>query len=180
MPGRASAAKRYAEAIAGIARQENSWERWHQDLSAVAGLLRGNDALRLSLESPRVRPERKIELLDAAIATGGAQIAAQTANMLRVMARRGRLGLLADVQGWFDELSDRALGVRRYTVTSALPLTPDQRERLQQQLAASGGQAVLTEQVDPSLLGGLILREGDIIRDYSVRTRLAALRERLN
>ena len=176
MPGRTTAGKRYAEAIAAIARGDNSWERWRQDL-AVIGEVMKDDQLRLTLESPRMSPERKGELLDQAL---GGRVAPATQNLLKVIGRRGRFALLPDVAAWFDDLADRALGVRRYTVTSAAPLTDDQRQRLQQQLGAGGGQAVLTERTDPELLGGLVIRHEDIIRDYSVRTRLRTLRDRMN
>jgi F-type H+-transporting ATPase subunit delta len=83
--------------------------------------------------------------------------------------------------------------VRRVTVTTAQPLTDEQRARLRQRLAGAGGGAPaggpaggapaavqLSEEVDPGLLGGLVVRQGDIIQDYSVRARLEALRDRLN
>jgi F-type H+-transporting ATPase subunit delta len=176
MPGRTSAAKRYAEAIAGIARTENSWERWRTDLAAVAEVLK-DEPLRLTLESPRVNAARKYELLDQVL---GGRVTQETSNLLKVIGHRGRFNLLGDIIIWFDELADRALGVRHFTVTSAVPLTEDQRIRLTERLAVGGGKVLLVEQVDASLLGGMVLRHEDIIRDYSVRTRLETLRDRLN
>lgn len=175
MPGRTTAGKRYAEAIAAIARQDNSWERWREDLTIVGDALQDAE-LRLTLESPRVTAERKGKLLDDVLRD---RVADPTRNLLKVMGRRGRLALLGDVRVWFDELADRALGVRRYRVTSATPLTEEQRTQLRQRLG-SGGSVVLTEHVDPSLLGGLVIRHDDVIRDFSVRTRLETLRNRLN
>ena len=92
---------------------------------------------------------------------------------------------------WFDELADRARGVRRVTVTTAAALTESQRERLLQRLAGAvrarprrrvwrEGTVELTEEVDPAIVGGLVVRQGDIIQDYSIKARLEALRERLN
>ena len=86
-------------------------------------------------------------------------------------------------------------------MTTAAALTESQRERLLQRLAgASGppatgpraggrgrrvgaagrGAVELTEEVDPAIVGGLVVRQGDIIQDYSIKARLEALRERLN
>lgn len=176
MPGRTTAAKRFAEAIAGIARQEGSWERWRQDLAAITEALK-DESLRLALESPRVPFERKAELLDRAL---GDNVAPQTRNFLKVLSRRSRFNLLPDIATWFNEMSDRELGIRQFSVTSAIALTDREREQLRQRLTPAGGQAVIAEHVDPSLIGGLVLRHEDIIRDYSVRTRLQSLRERLN
>jgi F-type H+-transporting ATPase subunit delta len=173
MPGRTTAGKRYAEAIAAIARGDNSWERWRQDLAVIGQALQDAE-LRLTLESPRVSAERKNQVLDQVL---GGRVAPATQNLLKVMGRRARLGLLPDVAMWFDELADRALG---YTVTTAAPLTDAQRQELQQRLGTDGGKAVLTERTDPALLGGLVVQHEDIIRDYSIRTRLQSLRDRLN
>jgi F-type H+-transporting ATPase subunit delta len=70
--------------------------------------------------------------------------------------------------------------VRRFGVTSATPLSDEQRQRLRDHLGASNGQVILTERVDASLLGGLVVQQEDIIRDYSVKARLESLRDRLN
>ncbi len=177
MPGRTTAGKRFAEAIAGIARQNGAWEQWRRDLGEIGSAL-ANPEIRLTLESPRVAPERKQRLLADSFA---GRLTPDTLNLLNVMAQRGRLALLPDVLVWFDEIADRATGVRRYTVTTAAPLSDDQRAQLQQRLVAStGGQVILTERVDPSIMGGMVLRHEDVIADYSVRSRLEALRERLN
>ena len=176
MPGRTTAAKRYAEAIAAIARQEGSWDRWRQDLELVSQMIQ-NPELSLMLESPRVAAGQRGQLLDEAL---GGRVSAATLNLLKVMGRRGRIPLLPDMLVWFHEMADRALGVRRYTVTTATPLSDDQRQRLRDRLASGGGQVLLTEQVEPKLLGGMVLRHEDLIRDYSIRARLESLRDRLN
>ena len=179
MPGRTTAAKRFAEAVAAIARQDASWEQWRRDLGAIGDALR-NAELRLLLESPRASAGQRRELLERAFAD---KIAPATMNLLKVMARRGRMSLFEDLLVWFNEIADREMGVRRYTVTTAAPLDDEQRRRLRDRLAAPGArdaQLILTERVDPALLGGLVLQQEDVIRDYSVKARLESLRERLN
>lgn len=176
MPGRNTAAKRYAEAVVAIARQEKSWQRWRSDFDLLRQVLK-DPRLRLLLESPRVEASQRRDLLEQAV---GNQVSTATLNLLKVMGRRGRLGLFEDLLTWFDEMADRELGVRRYSVTSAAPLNDQQRQQLTDHLGRSGGQVVLTEVVDPALIGGLVLRHEDMIRDYSIKTRLEALRERLN
>lgn len=176
MPGRTPAAKRYAEAVAALARQDNSWQQWRRELGAVREALE-NPQLRLMLESPRLAAGQRGQVIDQVF---GGRVGALTLNLLKVMGRRGRIALLPDMLTWFDEIADRALGVRRYDVTSATPLTDEQRRSLRDRLGGRDGQVILTERVDPALLGGLVLQEEDIIRDYSVRARLESLRERMN
>lgn len=176
MPLRSTAAKRYAEAVAGLARQDGSWERWRHDLATLAQLA-ADRRLLLTLESDRVSAERKGELIDTLL---GDRVTPAARNLLRVMARRRRLELLPDLRSWFDELADRAQGVQRVTVTTASPLTEEQRNALSRRLGAGHGEIMLTEQVDPAIIGGLVIREADIIQDHSIKARLEALRHRMN
>ena len=176
MPLRSTSAKRYAEAVAGLARQDGSWERWRHDLSSLVELT-ANRPLTLSLQSDRVPAERKRELLTSLL---GDRVTPAARSLLSVMARRRRLELLPDLRSWFDELADQAEGVQRVTVTTPQPLTDEQREALRRRVSAGRGQVLLTEQVDPAIIGGLILQQGDIIQDYSIRARLESLRHRMN
>jgi F-type H+-transporting ATPase subunit delta len=186
MPLRSGAAKRYAEALAGLARQDGSWDVWRRDLAALVESA-GDQRLVLTLESRRLAADRRRELVEGAL---GGRVSPGARNLVLVLARRQRLGLLPDVLSWFDQLADRAQGVRRVTVTTAQPLTDEQRARLRQRLAGGvlparvapgdAPQVQLAEEVDPALIGGLVVRQGDIIQDYSVRARLEALRDRLN
>src|SRR5258708_7031718 len=130
MPRTNTAAKRYAEAIAGIAREAGTWEQWRQDLAAISKALE-DPTLRLTLLSPRVSAERKQQMLDQAIQ---GNVSEQAHNLLLAMGRRGRFALLPDVAVWFDELANRSLGIRHFIVTSAAPLTDQERQQLTQRL----------------------------------------------
>jgi F-type H+-transporting ATPase subunit delta len=185
MPLRSSAAKRYAEAAAGLARQDGSWDTWRQDLQALSQALQDGRLLQ-ALQNERVPVERKRQVLHTLFE---GRVSPGARNLLLLLARRRRLELLGDVVSWFDELADRARGVRRITVTTAAALTESQRERLLQRLAGAtgapgapgaAGTVELSEEVDPAIIGGLVVRQEDIIQDYSVKARLEALRERLN
>jgi F-type H+-transporting ATPase subunit delta len=189
MPLHSSAGKRYAEAVAGLARLDGSWERWRQELRALDQAI-SDPRVRATVQSDRHTTEAKRRLLVSLVGSG---VSAGALNLVLVMARRRRLELLPDVVRWFDELADRALHVRRITVTTAVALTDQQRERLRRRLALAHtgaapegpdsptvGDVQLTVKIEPSLLGGLVIRQDDIIQDFSVKARLELLRERLN
>src|SRR5262245_4486697 len=143
MPIRTRAAKRYAEAVAGLAAADGTWDRWRRDLEAVAGAV-ANPLLARGLESGRARPEDKRRMIDAAL---GGMVSPTAVNLLLVMARRGRLELVPDVVTWFGEIADRALGVQHVTITTAIPLTDAQRARLRGRFTTpdrtNGGQVEL-------------------------------------
>lgn len=101
-------------------------------------------------------------------------------NFLRVLNRRGRFGLLAQVVARARAAWDRARGRRPVTVRSAIPLDDARLAALGARLAGLiGATPVLSVVVDPSLIAGLIVQVGDDVYDASVRSRLARLRDRL-
>jgi F-type H+-transporting ATPase subunit delta len=101
-------------------------------------------------------------------------------NLLRVLNRHGRLGLLAPILALARDEWDRKQGRRPVTVRSAVPLDDAQRSALQGRLSKLiGATPVLTLEVDPSLIAGLVVQVGDDVYDASVRTRLRRLRDRL-
>ena len=109
----------------------------------------------------------------------GGTLTAEAMNLVQLLIRRRRIGLVADVQRWFLELADVAEGIERYTITTAVPLTDDLRGAVRQRLERDGRQVVMTEQVNPDIIGGLMIRHNDLIQDFSVRGQLEVLREQL-
>lgn len=101
-------------------------------------------------------------------------------NLLRVLNAKGRLGLLPALADRVTRDSDRLLGRVRVLVTSAKTLSSDQIETLTKSLKARLGlEPVLQTTVDPSLIGGLVIRVGDLQFDSSIRSRLEQLRKNL-
>ena len=101
-------------------------------------------------------------------------------NLLRVLNRHGRIGLLAPILTQARDAWDRKQGRRPVTVRSAVPLDDAQRRALEGRLSdLIGATPVLTLEVDPSLIAGLVVQVGDDVYDASVRTRLRRLRDRL-
>jgi F-type H+-transporting ATPase subunit delta len=101
-------------------------------------------------------------------------------NFLRVLNRHGRLGLLPAVIEQARSTLDRRLNRKPVTVRSAVPLDPAQQDALRGKLAAMlGASPVITLEVDPSLIGGLVVQVGDEVYDASIRNRLEQLRGRL-
>ena len=105
---------------------------------------------------------------------------ATTTNTLHVLARHGRLGMLAAVVTAAERLADERDGKRQATFTTAVPLDAAEQTRIvaatEQALAASLVPAFV---VDPAIIGGLVVRVGDTIYDQSVATGLARIGGRL-
>jgi F-type H+-transporting ATPase subunit delta len=118
--------------------------------------------------------------LELAVASIGTQVSRPVVNLIVLLLRRGKIELLPQVAAEFARLDDRRQGLTHATATTAAVLTPDEVRALTQRLEQStGGRVALDVQVDPSLLGGLVVRIGDRLIDGSVRGRLERLRNRL-
>ena len=102
------------------------------------------------------------------------------ANFLRVLARHRRLGLLANILSVTTKEAERRAGKRRVQIRTAAPLSEETARELSAKLAAAiAAEPILETAVDPSILGGLIVRVGDTVYDGSVRTRLKQLSSRM-
>jgi F-type H+-transporting ATPase subunit delta len=131
--------------------------------------------LEQSLASPRIGQDEKEAMLDR-IFSG--KIDKSLLNFFKVLCRRGRVSSLRAIQVTATQLHNEALGRQQVQVTSAQPLTADQKLAIAAQLkSAFGKDAVLEERVDASLLGGIVLRIGDRVYDGSVLGKMEQMRQ---
>ncbi|MGJ5814905.1 ATP synthase F1 subunit delta [Paludibaculum fermentans] len=101
-------------------------------------------------------------------------------NFLFVVTRHRRLNLLAEIRERYQALLDEAMGLVRARVSTAVPLTPEQKVALEAALAqVTGKQMRCAYELDDTLVGGLAVRVGSTMYDGSVRGQLDSLRRRL-
>lgn len=177
-----TAARRYAEAAFQVAERDGSFEAWRARLDAAATAL-ADERLMGTLRNPATPVEERDTLLDAilqGLGDAGASTARPVANLASLLLRRGRIDLLPNVASEFRRLDDARQGIVAASATSASALGPDEVRALTARLEQlTGGRVALDLQVDPSIIGGLIVRVGDRLIDGSVRGRLERLRSRL-
>ncbi len=173
-----SSAARYARALFDVAAKESTPERAEQELTAFAELVQGHAELRQALSNPAVPAAGKravvAQLLDRQ------QPSDPVRKLLLLLAERDRLELLPDLVSVYHERVMEHLKVVQAEVTTAAPLAAEQAAQLQQRLGSALGRTVmLTTNVDPALIGGVVTRIGSTVYDGSVATQLASLRQRL-
>jgi F-type H+-transporting ATPase subunit delta len=165
-------ARKYAEAA-----YQHTTGGWLSELGAVRDQLVADSALLADLNNAGLDFAGRRARLDAVLPP---ETRPDVRNFLYVLLREGHLGLLNDVVADLTRLTTRGPGVQVAHITSAVPLTPDEREACQQRVHARFGPDVdLDFRVDSSLLGGVILQVGDKVIDGSVAGKLNALHERL-
>ncbi len=131
--------------------------------------------LEQALGSPNIAQEEKEAMLDRIF---GGKLDKLLLNFIKVLCRRGRAVSLRAVQVTASTMRDEQLGRLHVQVTSALPLDDAQRTAIRARLKTSFGKdAVLEEQTDAALLGGIVLRIGDKVYDGSVLGKMQQLRQ---
>lgn len=165
---------RYATALFDLAQGDKTVDAVAASLASVkAGLA----------ESPDLRTLTTTPMIDRATATrtieavaGAMQLDPLTTKFLGVLAHNRRLSALPAIIRDFTKLSARSRGEITAEVTSAHPLDADQQTALKAKLRAGlGADAALVLNVDPAIMGGLIVRVGSRMVDSSLRTKLNSL-----
>jgi F-type H+-transporting ATPase subunit delta len=172
-------ARRYARALLEVAAAKGKTTplELRDELRGFASELEAHAGLRRALAQPTLAAEAKRKLVTAL--ADAAKASALVRKLVEVLAARDRLALLGQVAAAYADLANASKGVVAAEVISAVPLAPAQRKALEQALAGQADSIELTSEVEPGLVGGLVIRTAGRTYDGSVRTQLAALRRRL-
>ena len=129
-----------------------------------------------NLKNPKTSlPERVrqgLQLLDG--------VSPEARNLARLLIERRRVGIIREILAHYDALADKASGVVRAEVITAIPVDDALEKRIRDSLRKQLGQDVeTTVRTDPSIIGGLVIRIGDRVIDDSLRTHLQQLQAAL-
>ena len=170
-------ARRYALALYQEAQEKSATDRIDEDLDVLRDTLDGSQELVSFFESPII-PRDKKEAVIQRLFEG--KLSALTLSFLRLLVEKEREDLLLAIVTAYGDLRDERLGIVEAHVRTAQPLAYEETETLRKRLEAREGKQVrLKIDVDPSLIGGLVVRIGDQVYDRSVRHQLKTLRGQL-
>ena len=168
-----AAARRYARAIFELAHDEGNVEAWGRRLAQVREVLSDPEVARV-LTNPTIATEQRMALVSD-LFDGG-----EATNLAKLLIESDRVRDVEAIDEEFQRLADEAAGRVRATVTTAVELSSQDRDRVAEELSKRLGKEIhLDVLVDPGILGGLKLQYGDRLVDASVATRLQQLRRRL-
>ena len=176
MAERATIARPYAKAAFAVAREQGTLDRWSRWLETARGVVESDEFQKLE-RSPGVSTEQ-LESLIAGIC--GADLDDAGKALLRLLTENGRLDFLPEIAARFKELEAEDRNVAEVEVVSATALDERQKERLAAALRARLSREVrLSCAVDPALIGGAVVRSGDMLIDGSLRGKLERLETEL-
>ena len=177
MPRSVAAARRYAEAAFEVATAADQLDRWKADLAMAADIV-GRPEVESVVRSPAIPLVDRQAVVTALL---GSRIQPEALRLVNLLVARGRATTIRRVSEEFNRRLNASRGVVMATVTSAVPLTPDETAAIRTRVEAMAGASIeLHEEVDPGLIGGLTIQVRDQLLDASIRGRLERLRDQLN
>lgn len=176
----ARAAIRYAKAILELANSQNTAEAVNTDMSLIANTIADSKDLSDMLQSPVVRSAvKKAALLEIFKNTNNLSV-----QLIDTLIENKRISILEDVALKYNQLYDQFKGTKVATVTTVVPLTGALEAKVLAKVKEiSGGNAIEIQNViDDTIIGGFILRVGDLQYDASIANKLNTLKQefRLN
>ena len=168
-------ARRYAAAAFQVAVEDGKLDEWSGGVDDLATLFTNPQAARFFADG-KVPEGDKFKVLDEVLKGSERRIL----NLGRLLISKGRTVLAPEVARQLKEMIDEHKGIAHARVTTAVELSPDAARSLQSRLEEIAGKKVeMDTMVDDSIIGGLIARIGDRVIDGSTRTRLVALKKKL-
>jgi F-type H+-transporting ATPase subunit delta len=172
----ATIARPYAKAAFMAARDAGALPAWSAALGSASGLV-ADARIAALITNPRLTPDNVVSLFAG---LGGAAVDGHWQNFVRLLAQNKRLGVLPEIAAQYELLRAKFENEVDVEVVSAVPLNADQQSQLSASLKKRFQRDVrMTTSVDPALLGGAVIRAGDLVIDGSISGRLQRLASEL-
>ena len=180
MAEQATIARPYARAAFEYAQDRRALGAWSQLLASAAAVATAPGAASL-FGNPRVSSAELVELFAAVAGASGVSVDEGGRNFLALLAHAHRLPFLPEIAAQYEARRAEVENTMDVEVTTAMPLIPAQRTTLEAALGRRFGRQVrLAETVDAGLVGGAVVRAGDLVIDGSLQGRLARLEQQIS
>lgn len=169
-------ARRYAKALFAIGKENDAYEAFNETLQAVAELYTSQAEVADALTNPLYPVDVREKVMAGIIDSAG--IEKIPANFLNLLVEKRRAVILPEIAEQFKIMVDQEKNISHGSVTSAVELSDDLHAKVQTALEKLTGKKVeLSTSVDPSLIGGIVAKVGDLVLDGSIKTQLAGLKD---
>ncbi|HAH60068.1 MAG: ATP synthase F1 subunit delta [Lentimicrobiaceae bacterium] len=167
--------QRYAKALIDLSIERQLLEQVYDDMNRLESICKSNPDFRHMLNNPLIRNERKIKVIHALFKDS---LQPLTLKYMELLIRKRRESHLDEISKAFNVLYREHKNIRLVYVSSVVPLEDKTRTEIKNIVAGDSGADVrLIEKIDPSLIGGLIIKIDNTLFDDSVRRKLKDLRK---
>jgi F-type H+-transporting ATPase subunit delta len=172
-------ARRYATALFKVGMEDGLVEKYIQEIETFVNLLESSKELKVCLTNPLFEKQLRQQILSNVLDKMALSDVAK--RFLTLVSEKGRLAYLKDMLEFYGLLLDDYKGVARADLFSAISLSKEAVEKIKARLKEVTGkqEVILNIKEDPSLIGGIVAKIGDVVYDGSIRTQLGVLKERL-
>ena len=168
-------ARPYARAVFELARDKGAFDRWSKTL-AVLAQLSADASVQAMLTSPKAASAVRAEVLAELAGKAGEKLDQQGRNFVGLLAENRRLGLLPEIADDYERLRAEAENTLEVELVAAMPVPAEEQKRISEALHKKLGRKITLKYVeDKSLIGGAVIRAGDLVIDGSVREKLGRL-----
>lgn len=170
-------ANRYAKSLYQMASSENTTDAVYSDLKTVVAVAEGNRELRDVLRSPVIAGDKKLQILKESFKGANER----TQSFFGLVINKRREAQLIDISKEYLKRVEEDKGIARATVTSAVPLSDDVLDQIKRYLkgAIQKEDIQLTNKVDDTVIGGMVIKYEDRLLDLSVARELKEIRKTL-
>lgn len=169
-------AKRYAKALFQVGKEENALDDFSKVLTEMAGIYTEVPEVVDGLTNPLYPQDVREKVMEHLV--GAIKASALMANFLNLLVQKRRADVLPEIAMVFQALVDEENNMCQGTVISASEISGELNDKIKATLEKiTGKQVVVTNEIDPSIIGGIIARVGDLLLDGSIKTQLKGLEE---
>lgn len=165
--------QRYAKSLLQFAEEQNAVKAVAEDMAVVAETCENSRDLTNLLKSPIVKTDKKIAILKQVFS---GKVGTITSKFFEVLAKKKREGIIGEIAQSFTELYKSGQGIVSAEIITAEPIDEATKGKAAKMLKHFGDKTELTERIDPSIIGGFIIRVGDRQYDESVASKIRNLK----
>lgn len=170
--------QRYAGAYYEVAKELQKEDDFLKELQYIDTVLRENSDFMKVLKAPMISKDEKKSLVEKIFAD---QISTSTFNFLRILVDKSRVAAFPQICEEFRRLLNIDRNIKEVTAITASPLSPELKAELIEKLKViTGSEIVLNNVIDPSIIGGVLIKIGNEQMDGSVKHRLEGLKQEIS
>jgi F-type H+-transporting ATPase subunit delta len=168
--------KRYAKALFSLGQEDGNFDQYGRDLIEFAEFCQQNEDFRRAIANPIFAVEDRKRILQAALAKSS--FLDMVKNFLNLLLEKNRIGAIESITEYYARLTDELSNIARAEIITARPLKEEALERIESSLERLTSKKIRSEvKEDQDLIGGIVVKIGDMVLDGSVKAQIEGLKE---